>query len=351
MALQAAESSHGALGSNASCQQDRRPVRSKGWLPLPAEAFPRLIMHSMHYLMLNMKFFLPWTRRIMYDSFARKKRNAHMILHHPLKIALLTGLTFCLAGCGPLTASIHDPRSLPALEKDNRVHYEPDARAYAEAVARILPNAMEKIEAVQGAPFGSSFVLAVYADENAYAAANGQYSAKTNAATYFDRVTLSPRLWREEPDRLEAYLAHELSHEHLWSHLPATAYLRIPNWFQEGLAVMASDGGGAQRVSPQEAKAAIRAGQVIETPDVAELFNSMKPPAQLTDRDIYRAHHMAYRQAGMFVTYLRENNPAAFSAFMHRLLAGEPFKAAFESSFGSSVAQSWSSFAAAVSKS
>jgi hypothetical protein len=247
-----------------------------------------------------------------------------------------------------VTASLHDPRSLPALEQDSRIHYEPGAKSYAEAVAKVLPRAMAKIEAEQGAPFGGSFAVAAYADENAYAAANGQYSTKTNAAAYFSRVTLSPRLWREEPERLEAYLTHELSHEHLWSHLPALAYLRIPNWFQEGLAVMASDGGGAQRVSIEEARNAIKAGQVIETPDVAGLFNSVKPPAQFTDSDMHRRFHMAYRQAGMFVAHLRDSNPAAFRAFLRRLLSGERFKTAFEASFGASVAENWERFAAAA---
>jgi hypothetical protein len=274
-----------------------------------------------------------------------------MLPHQLPRITLIAGLAFCLTGCGPVTASLHDPRALPALEHDARVHYEPGARSYAEAVAKVLPRAIAKIEAVQGAPFGGPFVVATYMDEDAYAAANGQYSTKTGAATYFDRVTLSPRLWREEPDRLEAYLAHELSHEHLWSHLPALAYLQIPNWFQEGLAVMASDGGGAQRVSIEEAKAAINAGDVIETPDVAGLFNSIKPPARFADGNVHRQFHMAYRQAGLFVAYLREKNPAAFKGFLHRLLDGERFKPAFEASFGSSVAGNWQGFAAAAARS
>ncbi len=270
--------------------------------------------------------------------------------HRTLQIILFAGLALGSTGYGPVTASLHDPRALPALEQDSRIHYEPGARAYAEAVAKILPRAIAKIEAVHGAPFGEPFIVAAYADENAYAAANGQHSTKTNAATYFDRVALSPRLWREEPERLEAYVTHELSHEHLWSHLPAMAYLQIPNWFQEGLAVMASDGGGAQRVSVEEAKRAIRAGHAIETPDAAALFNSMKPPAQFADSNVFRRHHMAYQQAGMFVAYLRENNPAAFKSLLHRLLSGERFKPAFEASFGSGVAENWAIFARAVAR-
>ncbi|MGO9483913.1 MAG: hypothetical protein ACLPX9_04935 [Rhodomicrobium sp.] len=271
--------------------------------------------------------------------------------YRPRRTALIAGLTLCLTGCGPVTAAFHNPETLPASKQDSRVHYEPGASAYAEAVAKMLPGAMAKIEAVQGAPFGGPFLVAAYVSDGAYAAANGAHSANTNAMTYFDRITLSPRLWRDEPERLEAYLAHELSHEHLKSHLSILAFQQIPSWFLEGLAVMASDGGGAQRVSVEEARGAIKDGDIIATPDAVGLFNRLEPPAQYGGGNIYRRMHMAYRQAGMFVTYLREKNPAAFNAFLHRLLSGERFKPAFETSFGSSVAENWTQFAQATSRS
>jgi hypothetical protein len=173
-----------------------------------------------------------------------------------------------------------------------------------------------------------------------------------SGVTFFNRVTLSPRLWREEPAQLEAYLTHELSHEHLLSLLGALEFQRIPAWFKEGLAVMASGGGGAQRVSVAEASRAIAAGQIIETPDETYLIgNSPLEAAAWQDGDIYRRVHMGYRQAGMFVAHLNGKDPAAFKNLLHRLLSGERFKPAFEASFGSSVAGNWQSFAAAAARS
>lgn len=275
-----------------------------------------------------------------------------MVPHRLPQVALIAGLAFCSTGCGPVTASLHDPHALPALEQDGRVHYEPGAKSYAEAVAKVLPRAVAKIEAVQGAPFGGSFIVVAYADEDAYAAANGMGSKRVSGVTFFNRITLSPRLWREEPEQLEAYLTHELSHEHLFSHLGALGFQRIPAWFREGLAVMASGGGGAQRVSVAEASRAIAAGQVIETPDETYLIgNSSLDVAAWTGSDIYRRVHMAYRQAGMFIAYINGKDPAAFKSLLHRLLSGERFKPAFEASFGSSVADNWQSFAAAAARS
>ncbi len=47
----------------------------------------------------------------------------------------------------------NDPRLLPAFADDARIHYEPEARACAEAVAEIAPRAIAQIESAHGRPF------------------------------------------------------------------------------------------------------------------------------------------------------------------------------------------------------
>ncbi len=252
-----------------------------------------------------------------------------------------------VAGCGPVSAALHDPRDLPALERDPRVHYEGAAKDYAERIAKLLPKAMARVEAVQGGPFERPFVVAAYLNEEAYAAANGLGSPKARGVTYFDRVTMAPALWREEPGYLEADLVHELSHEHLWGHLSAVDYFQIPVWFVEGLAVTVSGGGGAQGVSVEEAEREIAVGYVIETPDAACFFGNLglKPPPPRVENEDPRARmHMAYRQAGLFVSFLRAQNREGFKNLLDRLNNGERFKPAFEASFGTSVAMMRSHF-------
>ena len=97
-----------------------------------------------------------------------------------------------LAGCGPISAAFHDPRALPELARESRVHYEPGAEAYAREVARILPGAMAKVEAAHGRHFGKPFVVVAFLSNEAYAAANGRGDANPRGVTFFDRVTLSP---------------------------------------------------------------------------------------------------------------------------------------------------------------
>jgi len=258
---------------------------------------------------------------------------------------LVIAISSFLAGCGPISAALHDPRSLPAAPQDNRVHHEPGAEPYAQAVAAILPAAMAKVEATHGRPFGKPFVVVAYLNDDSYAAANGRGDANPRGVTFFDRVTLSPHLWRKERELLEADLTHELSHEHLSSRLSTLEYYRIPIWFTEGIAVMASDGGGAQRVSEAEAQRAICAGRSIEASDSPNPFGNVSLKAPVIEGDDMRLRmHMAYRQAGLFVAWLRKSNPAAFRALLDRIYEGEQFKPAFEASYKSNVALIWREF-------
>ncbi len=66
------------------------------------------------------------------------------------RLALAACAMLLVAGRGPVSAALHDPRDLPALERDARVHYDANAKGYAEAVARLLPGAMACVEAAQG---------------------------------------------------------------------------------------------------------------------------------------------------------------------------------------------------------
>lgn len=268
-----------------------------------------------------------------------------MLLNRLYLTSFIAIFVSLFAGCGPISAAFHDPRALPVLDQDSRVHYEPGAEAYAREVARILPNAMAKVEAAHGRPFGKPFVVVAFLDNEAYAAANGRGDANPRGVTFFDRVTLSPSLWGDDREWLEGDLTHELSHEHLFSHFSMIKYYRIPVWFTEGIAVMASDGGGAQRVSALEAQRAICVGRTIKVPDQPNLFGnvSLKAPAA-EGEDIRLRVHMAYRQAGLFVAYLHDSNAAAFNALLDRLYTGERFKAAFEASYKSTVAQAWLRF-------
>jgi hypothetical protein len=137
------------------------------------------------------------------------------------------------------------PDRLPALPDDKQVHYQTGAEQYARDVAALLPNAISRIESAHGRPFTHPVTVGVYATPEAYAAANGQGSPAPVGVTFAGRVNLSPRLSGPQHQRLPAILTHELSHAHIQGWIGALAYIHLPNWFGEGLAVMVSGGGGS----------------------------------------------------------------------------------------------------------
>jgi hypothetical protein len=113
------------------------------------------------------------------------------------------------------------------------------------------------------------------------------------------------------------------------------------------LAVMVSEGGGAELVSEEEARAAIQHGEQIVIDDAGSLQN-------LVDIRLERAPAkkapwypvvLAYRQAGMFVNYLRESDVPAFGRMMNAILDGRAFAEAVSVGYHEDVQSLWQKFA------
>jgi hypothetical protein len=244
----------------------------------------------------------------------------------------------------------HLPDRLPTLSTNGQVHYEPGAEAYAREVAALLPTAIAQIETVHGRRFTHPALVGVYATPQAYAAANGVGAAGgptgPRGVTFYGRVNLSPQLFQHERERLRAILTHELSHAHIQGWVGVAKYTALPKWFKEGLAVMASGGGGAEAVSDREARAAIARGERLDVTDTGSLRNLIefrleKAP---TDKPDWYPVVMAYRQAGMFVTYLRDKDSPAFDLMMNETLDGTPFAEAVVAGYREDAHSLWLTF-------
>ncbi|MGD9543439.1 MAG: hypothetical protein AB7F41_03455 [Methylocystis sp.] len=247
----------------------------------------------------------------------------------------------------------NDPRLLPALADDTRIHYEPEAIACAEAVADLAPRAVARIESAHGRPFAQPPVVGVYASFENYARANAMGDPGIAAVTRAGAALLSPTLCGKERDRLEGVLTHELSHVHLSGWRPLGAP-RPPQWFTEGLAVMASNGGGAEGVSEDEAAQAIRDGYRVVLDgrrwiDFAALGFEREPPRDPKKDALTQRQRLAYRQAGMFVGWLRKRDHDAFMSLLRALEAGQAFNISFEAAFGAAPQQLWRRFVSDLS--
>jgi hypothetical protein len=243
-----------------------------------------------------------------------------------------------------------DPAVLPADLDDARVHFQPGGEACARDVAALMNEATARVVAAQGRPFNKEPIVVVYTSYGDYGRSNGYDDASILAAARSGRVLLSPALCNEDKPKLKKVLTHELSHTHLFGWRGVIAE-RPPSWFSEGLAVMISDGGGAESVDDKEALQALKDGFAIKVAEkgVWRDFNSIpfekepKPKGEGADFFHYR-QNLAFRQAGLFVAWLKSEQPVAFAKLLTSLQDGEGFDDAFNQAYGQSLGQEWLKF-------
>jgi hypothetical protein len=240
----------------------------------------------------------------------------------------------------------NNPERLAALPENPQVHYEDGAFEYARTVAALLPAAIARVEAIHGRRFAHPVTVAVYVTPKAFIAANGLGDRRSVGMTFLGRVMLSPVLFSTQRHRLPALVTHELSHAHLQSWIAQLTYLRLPHWFTEGLAVMVSGGGGAEGVSEFQARDAIRRGDHIAIESAGSLLNfaavKFEHPPQIPDTSFRIL--MAYRQAGLFVTFLHDTNPVGFARMMNAILDGRPLAEAVTTGYETDLHTLWSRF-------
>src|SRR5262249_7365219 len=143
--------------------------------------------------------------------------------------------------------------------------------------------------------------------------------------------------------RLRAILTHELSHAHIQGWIGGYDYIYLPNWFKEGLAVMVSGGGGGEFVSADEARAAIQHGAKIVINDIGGLTRWIDVPLEREpqNKPPWYPVVLAYREAGMFVAYLREADRPGFDRMMNTILDDRPFKDAVTAAYHQDVRSLW----------
>jgi hypothetical protein len=134
-------------------------------------------------------------------------------------------------------------------------------------------------------------------------------------------------------------LIHELSHIHIRQYTGTFKYIKdIPGWFLEGLAVSVSSGEGAGDVTAEQAQAAIRGGMRFEPDDSGRIIGPK------TAHNYGLEPRMYYRQAGLFVDYLRKVNPQAFEAALVGVINGISFREVWPTYYGRTILELWQSF-------
>jgi hypothetical protein len=238
----------------------------------------------------------------------------------------------------------HNPSKMAALSENPQIHYEEGALDYARAVSGFLPTAIAQVEAAQGRPFAHPVTIGVYVTPEAFAAANGTGFSGAVGVMFLGTVNLSPRLFSAQRQRLSAILTHELSHAHIRSWISEITYIRLPNWFKEGLAVAVSRGGGAESVSESQAMAAIQRGDHIAIAGSGSLLELSGVKFEHEQPYSPFRFELAYRQAGMFVSYLRDADPSGFARMINSILDGRQFEEAVAAGYQENLHSLWLRF-------
>jgi len=127
---------------------------------------------------------------------------------------------------------------------------------WSRSVQRAIEPAVRRIEEVHGRRFADEFRIVLCESQASYNWRTGDpRSGRARGAVFAGHVFLSPRCQRS--NTTAAILTHELSHLHFRQILGSAYVTGLPGWFQEGLAVFVSDGGGAEPVSRRDAVAAL----------------------------------------------------------------------------------------------
>lgn len=251
-----------------------------------------------------------------------------------LALALLAGCTVA----PPYPDAGERLATFRPLDVDPRVRYAPGAEAYARRVAALLPAAVAQVEARHYLPFAQAVEIHVCDSDDCFRRYVPEPPNLTAAVAYDNRLILHPRLFEREPERLQPILLHELSHLHLGQRLghytPA-----VPVWFHEGLASSVADGGGADLVSEDAARSAMREGRRFDPG--SDLGGLPRHYADAWGLDI----STFYRQCMLFVDWLRAGSEQSFRDFLLELQGGEQFAPSFGHSYKRSVRSAGQDFA------
>ena len=273
---------------------------------------------------------------------ARSTTGGRAIQWRPALIAVAVAAAGLLASCGSMAKMAYlellPMRGFETHPGNARVHFEAGAEAAADAVVAGLDAAVRQIETSHGAVLLQRPEVYVCATAACYTRYAFTPLSRAETRPLGHTVILQGRLLLDE-QRLQAVLTHEVSHV-FWFERGIRCH---PRWWTEGLAVESSGGGGAELQPASAAMQALRDGAAF-----TELEESC------SERDsASRARMdwpMFYRQAGMFVGWLRAHDGAAFGNTLAQLREGAGLRRAIESSFAAPLPALWQDWRRSVAE-
>jgi len=252
------------------------------------------------------------------------------------RIIILLSICILMSACTAAKAVMAMNKStghFTALENDKRVLYEAGADEFAVSVSDHLVAAIHAVEQRQYRTFSKPVVVHVCHTLESFT----DYCVNSRAAgcVLNERLFLAPKAKK----RTYAILTHELSHLHMEQQLGMVNWHSgYPSWFQEGLAVYVSNGGGAEKVTPDEARKSIADGLSFIPNSSSSLI------VKKTASSYGLKPHMFYRQASLFIEHLHNLGEMKFRRFLLAVEDGKSFEEALNATYDQSINMIWHNF-------
>jgi hypothetical protein len=258
-------------------------------------------------------------------------KNLRLVLVVLVLVAIIQGCTLIRA----VFVYTHSPDNLSRVSATLPIYAEKGAEPLSDEISAALLTTIQQIETTHGGKLNPLPPVVLCATETCYE----HYAAIPGSAAetlYDKRISLNgEKICNEKRDAVQLF-THELSHYYWFSQ----GVIFQPRWFEEGMGVWASHGGGAERVSVQDAEQAILNGTTIHPTLNAGIWNYITQSPSAPGND----WHMFYRQSGMFIQYLHDHDPAAFASLLDALRRTKDLRSAWTIAYKKSVDELWGKF-------
>ncbi len=165
-------------------------------------------------------------------------------LYKTAPVALLLSVLAVLAGCSHMAAKSKSRSQFEPTTGNAGVRYLPGSQALADTIAANLAPSVEIVEQFHGGKFTHAPTVLVC--KSACFSGYAPGSNNDPATQYGDAIFINEDLilQREQQRGVPpaGFLVHELAHLLLYQRAGVIAYLRVPAWFKEGVAVVNSSG-------------------------------------------------------------------------------------------------------------
>jgi hypothetical protein len=241
-----------------------------------------------------------------------------------LPILFFLAISIYFTGCSSVNMALtgfHYKENLYPFKGDKRILLDKGADSNALIISEKLDNCIKIVEDYFGTPFRKPVVVTVCGSVKSYVKRCGADTI-TRGMTNWDRIFLPPKAFIIKTQY--AVLIHELTHLHTFQCIGTyRGVSNIPGWFTEGLAVLVSNGAGAEKYSDSAAYSWIKAGKHLTPCEKGDVFS----PSGKNDRHLPWV--MFYRQSYLFVRFLEQRDNVAFMKLINDIESGKDFKKTF----------------------